>query len=396
MTPADGKLPTSPTVLAGGRYRVEDTLGAGGMGIVVRAWDQQLQRAVAIKLLADNLAANADARERFEREARAAARLNHTNVVQIFDVGEQDDRPYIVMELVEGPSLADLAMQGRRPSEDEWVRIGEQALAALQVAHESDLLHRDIKPANLLLTTDGTLKVTDFGVAEVAQAPSLTRTGHVLGTMPYLAPERLRGEPASPATDLYALGATLHEVATGSPPGDGVPLPEDLPSGVRQLIERCLERDPAQRPASATAARRILEGREPTRRLTIDETVAVTAQRGERTRPVGTRDRDEPASPAAAPSERPVERPETGPSSRASSTWSQPRTVLIALGLAVILALLLTTGGGDGGSEETAPTETPTSAQTDPDASVPPIERGEDAASTARNIADWIRERAGG
>ena len=363
-----GGSAAAPDSLAGGRYELREALGSGGMGIVVRARDHHLDRDVAIKLLADNLAMDEEARARFDREARAAARLNHPNVVQVFDVGEQDERPYLVMELVEGPSLADRLRDGDPPAAGELLEVARQSLDALEHAHKNALLHRDIKPGNLLIDPEGTLKVTDFGVAEVAEVPGLTRTGHVLGTMPYLAPERLRGEPASEQSDLYALGATLHEMATGAPPRDERPLPDDLPRQLRTLIERCLATDPDDRPDSAAEARDILSGSEPTRVLAADEpTVAVSPDAGAVVTEGGLDDRVE------------------------ERRWPVAR--IVAIGGVILILLVIVFADGDGETPGNGATETATAtpAATEP---VEPIERGDDPASTARNIADWIRRHA--
>lgn len=257
-----------PVTVAGGRYRLERLLGAGGMGIVHAAHDQLLGRDVAVKLLADNLAADPESRARFEREARAAARLTHPHVVSVFDVGEETGRPYFVMELVDGPSLAErLRARGTLPA-TEVIAIAIHGLRALHAAHTAGVLHRDLKPANLLLAADGTVKVTDFGVAQATELPQMTRTGLVLGTLPYLAPERSTGTPASVRSDLYAFGATLLELLTGRPPDTtqadgGTPVhdPVELdtaPPHLAGLIQRCLARDPDGRPASAQAALELL------------------------------------------------------------------------------------------------------------------------------------------
>jgi serine/threonine protein kinase len=205
----------TPESLAGGRYRVERTLGSGGMAIVVLARDRELDRPVAIKLLADNLARDADLRARFVREARLAARLSHPNVVKVFDAGEDGGRPYIVMECVNGPTLAEvLARRGRLPP-DEAVDLAIQACAGLDHAHEAGLVHRDVKPHNLLLRDDGLLKVADFGIARAVQATRLTEAGTILGTGAYLSPEQAAGEDVTAAADLYSLGAVVYELLTG-------------------------------------------------------------------------------------------------------------------------------------------------------------------------------------
>jgi eukaryotic-like serine/threonine-protein kinase len=275
----DHPVPPRPNTLAGGRYLLGDRLGAGGMGIVVRATDDLLHREVAVKLLADNLAADPDARERFLREARSAARISDPQVVQVFDVGEEGGRPYQVMELVEGPSLADTLAADGPLDPDQVVDVAADALAGVARAHDAGLLHRDLKPGNLLRAPDGTVKVADFGVAEAADAPGLTRTGLVIGTRSYLAPERAAGQSATVRTDLYALGATLVELLSGRPPAGEDPLSAvrelRLPERLSHLLDRMLSRDPQQRPASARAALALLAGE-------VDADVAAV---GEATRP---------------------------------------------------------------------------------------------------------------
>ncbi|MET9880999.1 serine/threonine-protein kinase [Actinacidiphila glaucinigra] len=205
-------------MLVAERYRLDEPLGRGGMGEVWRASDQVLGRAVAVKLMLGD--ADAEAAGRFRLEAQTAARLNHPHVVSVYDFGEHDGRLYLVMELVNGRSLAqELAAHGPVDS----VRasdIGAQAAAGLAAAHRQGVIHRDIKPANVMVTTDGTVKIADFGIARFADEASraLTATGRVMGSSGYLAPERALGRPAEPASDVYALGCVLYELATGQPP----------------------------------------------------------------------------------------------------------------------------------------------------------------------------------
>jgi len=202
-----------PTLVAG-RYHLEARLGAGGMGEVRAAVDEALDRPVAIKFLRPALADDAPLRARFEREARAAARVAHPNVVTVFDVGEHDDVPFIVMEQLSGRTLADELADGALAA--PRVRtLGLEVLGAVAAAHRLGVIHRDLKPANILLTDDGHAKVADFGIAKVAEDASATTTGLGFGTAAYTAPERLRGEPATPASDVYAVGVVLFEALTG-------------------------------------------------------------------------------------------------------------------------------------------------------------------------------------
>jgi eukaryotic-like serine/threonine-protein kinase len=391
-------LPVHLTALADGRYVLGRQLGAGGMGVVRTAHDEVLHREVAVKLLADNLAADPEARERFLREARAAARIHDPHVVTVYDVGDEAGRPYLVMELVDGPSFADVLATEAKLDPDEVVGVAAQALAGIARAHDADLLHRDVKPGNLLRHPDGTVKVTDFGVAEAADTPGLTRTGFVIGTRSYLAPERRRGRPADRRTDLYALGATLVELLTGRPPVEDEPveLSDDVPLGLARLVDALLAEDPDRRPATAEDALEILAGRSGSTAEqatdAIDGRAAVDAERLE----AGSADeqaprRSAPAVPAADASGGVgrVEHTETLPVQAAMADHEEPggspvlpwRTVVL-IGVA-LLALAIVLQLATGGDEETTGAD-PTG-----------VERVEDdPEATARNLAEWLRDHA--
>ncbi|MFJ4711136.1 serine/threonine-protein kinase [Streptomyces sp. NPDC088785] len=208
--------------LLAGRYRLGESIGRGGMGRVWRAHDEVLHRSVAVKeLTAAQWVSEADRAPllaRTQTEARAAARINHPAVVTVHDVLEHDDRPWIVMELVEGPSLADAVKEHGRIVPAEAARIGLWTLRALRAAHRAGVLHRDVKPGNVLLAHDGSVKLTDFGIAQVEGDSTLTRTGEIVGSVDYLAPERVSGSAPGPASDLWALGATLYTAVEGRSP----------------------------------------------------------------------------------------------------------------------------------------------------------------------------------
>ena len=290
-----------PDVLAD-RYHLTETIGTGGAGAVWRATDERLGRQVAIKLLHPQLEADDDTVARFRREATAAAAITHPNAVVIYDIGEDDGHVYLVMELVDGPTLADVLERG--PLRPEAVAaIGCGVARALGEAHARDLVHRDVKPANVLLTRDGTAKVADFGIAKAlgTAQTQLTLPGSVVGTAAYLAPEQLRGEDLDPRTDVYALGLVLHECLTGSPPFTGETaaavtaqrltteaapprsLREDVPTDLNDIVVRATRMDPAERFANGTELADALEPLLPDEPATIIAEVA--ARRRETDRP---------------------------------------------------------------------------------------------------------------
>ena len=252
------------------RYRDPQHLARGGMGDVYRATDTQLGRTVAIKVLGDRYADDESVRERFKREALAAARLSGSpNTVTIFDVGESDGHPYIVMELLEGGTLEDRLRAGGAQDPADVLRWLEQAAGALDAAHAAGVVHRDVKPGNLLLNSRGEVSVADFGVASAVGLDSMTMTGTVLGTAGYLSPEQAKGERATPASDRYALGVVAYELLTGERPfasrlrdgRGGRPRPRtdpatpsqhgDVPPELDPVLRRALAKDPAERYASS-------------------------------------------------------------------------------------------------------------------------------------------------
>jgi eukaryotic-like serine/threonine-protein kinase len=253
------------------RYRLVRPLGHGGMASVYLAEDRELERPVAIKRLAENFAADPEFRRRFEREACLAAPLSHPNIVAVYDVGEEDGRPFIVMEYVEGESVAEALRRGGRFPVAESLRIALDACAGLGAAHAAGLVHRDIKPHNLLITPEGTVKIADFGLARSLEGTFLTDHGTVMGTAAYLAPEQLDGGEVSAAADVYSLGAVLYELLTGEAPRSASTLVElvqrghdepvrpvhelaaDVPSAVEAAVMHALATDPAARPPSADA-----------------------------------------------------------------------------------------------------------------------------------------------
>ena len=262
---------TTPTLIAG-RYEVGELLGRGGMAEVYSGIDLRLSRPVAIKLLQESMAARDDIRVRFEAEARAAAAILQPHAVAVYDSGEHEGVPYIVMERLPGNTLADRIATGPVLTEAEARAFGRQVLGALDAAHNVGMVHRDVKPGNILLTGEGSAKIADFGIAKSLDVSAdLTGTGQLIGTPAYLAPEQLSGDPASPLSDLYALGVVLYEGLVGRKPyegdnamvtaravaaGDHVPLATlrpDLDDALVRAVERAMDPDPAARFPSAAA-----------------------------------------------------------------------------------------------------------------------------------------------
>jgi serine/threonine protein kinase len=210
---------TDSQVLAD-RYELGEVLGRGATGVVHRGRDRVLRRDVAVKLLYPDLAREKETSARFQQEAQLAARIHHANAVAIFDTGVQDGQPFIVMECLPGETLATRIAKHPLPA-DQVRDVGLQVLGALDAAHQQGVIHRDIKPSNLLLTPAGSVKVADFGIATEAEHHNLTSVGFVVGTLAYLAPERLRGVPATAQSDIYATGVVLYEALTGRKPFAG-------------------------------------------------------------------------------------------------------------------------------------------------------------------------------
>ena len=285
------------------RYELGDRLGSGGMSTVYQATDRVLERTVAVKILAEHLSDDDKFVARFRREALAVAKLIHPNIVQVYDTGVDADRHYIVMEYVEGKSVAQLLQTKGRLGADSTVEIGIQACAGLEYAHRQGIIHRDVKPGNLMViggpagrrrrdssaheppTGEMTVKLTDFGIARATAQTRLTQVGSVVGTAAYLAPEQARGEEATPAADVYALGVVLYQLLTGRLPWEGSTLAElairrenesplpptsydpDVPETLSQAVLRSLEGEARPATRSARELSRALEaglrGQEP-------------------------------------------------------------------------------------------------------------------------------------
>lgn len=250
------------------RYELIETIGTGGMAVVWKARDRTLDRSVAIKRLLPHLGSDPAAAARFQREARAAAALRHPGIVTVYDTGEDDEGPYIVLELVEGRTLADRLRSEGPLDPPEVAALMRSVAAALDHAHAQGVVHRDIKPSNLMVDDDGGVRITDFGIAMTVEDPTeVTTEEELIGTIAYMAPEILDGEPASPASDIYSLAAVTQVLLTGAPPfqtdhigalaaairaGDRTVM-EDVPAGMADMVQQAMSPKPADRPGSAGA-----------------------------------------------------------------------------------------------------------------------------------------------
>jgi len=375
-----------------------EVIGRGGMAEVFAGTDRRLGRQVAIKLLLPEMAARPDLRVRFEAEARAAASLSHPNAVAVFDTGESEGVPFIVMERLGGETLADRMAAG--PVDPAWlVTVATEVLGALAAAHAVGLMHRDVKPANILLGADGRAMVADFGIAkslEAAGGGDLTNTGELLGTPAYLAPERLDGITAGPRSDLWALGVVLYEALAGFKPFSGPtalataravmsgthqPLSEvrpDLDPGLVATVERAMAHDPSERFASAEDMAGALTP-PPAGVAAFADTVNVAAAAGTGgTQVLGTGLMDEPA--AMVP-----------PTPKPSRDWLRPVLIGVVLaGLAILVVILVVRAGSSD--------RTPTTAAGGP-TSTRPTSTSSRAATTVTptsGIAQQLREAAAG
>jgi serine/threonine protein kinase len=362
----------STDALFADRYRLERRLGVGGMATVQLAFDTRLERYVAVKLLAEHLADDASFVSRFRREALAAARLVHPNVVQVFDFGLDDEthRNFIVMEFVDGQSCAEILRERGTLPPGEAVDILAQSCRGLDYAHRNGVVHRDVKPGNLLRSRDRMVKLADFGIAKAAEQSDITKVGSVLGTAAYLSPEQARGEPAGPASDLYALGVVAYQLMAGRLPYDAASLTDlarlqesgpparldelapDVPPTLASAVARALHRDPERRYADAAAMEQALRdglrGRgaaadtNATWALAEDDTAATRVlgtTRATSAMPRTQARRMEPLAEPAAPPRRAQRRGPGAPPPR------RRRGAGLRLWLALLLVLALVAGG---------------------------------------------------
>ena len=372
---------TSLTPDSGERYERGERIATGGMGEVWRARDTVLDREVAVKILKHEYADDPTFRARFEAEARHAAGLHHPGIASVFDYGllKEGRTPYLVMELVNGKPLSDLLASGR-PFDPEQARaLALQTAEALAVAHAAGVVHRDVKPGNLLVTPDGQVKITDFGIARAAGSVAFTQTGQIVGTPHYLSPEQARGDAATSASDVYALGVVLFECLSGRRPFDAdtpiatalaqiqqdvPPLPDTVPAGLAAVVTRALAKDPAERYADgaelATALRGAADGAEPAPPVDQTRVLAPTPPATTSTRVTST----ESAPPA---------------DSKTGSRW--PLYALIALALVLLAALLIWSPWSD--DAETTGNDSADTVNVDKDAYV-----GEPVRKVRNELAD--------
>jgi serine/threonine-protein kinase len=383
------KLRERKLVMSDGRYETERVIGSGGMATVFRGHDEFLDRPVAIKLLADNLASDEDFHARFMQEARHAGKLNHPNIVQVFDVSEFEGRPFIVMEYVPGKTLAEVLAKQGPLREEEAVELALQAAAGLEHAHRAGVVHRDIKPQNLLIRDDGTLKIVDFGIARAAEDKHLTQTGAVIGTRPYLAPEQERGGRIGPPVDVYQLGVVISEMVGGQ-----------ASPALTKVVQRCLEPQPRKRYSSAVGLRRALAGLASTRKgkpaiagLLGRTRSAIGGMLSKRTSEETTRLLDAEPKPtkkrSAGKGRKRIEIPATLPAikskARVGRGLATAAAVIAAVAVLTLGVLLATSiGGGSGGDADKAKA-----------GGVPELSSDGDPAKKASALADWLRSQGG-
>jgi eukaryotic-like serine/threonine-protein kinase len=371
----------SPPQEVADRYVIERRLGAGGMSTVFQANDTVLERPVAVKLLAEHLADDEAFVYRFRREALSAARLQHPNIVQVFDSGQDpaSGRHYIVMEYVHGPSAADMLRERKQLGIDETVQLVRDACHGLDYAHRAGVVHRDVKPGNLLFAEEmGITKLADFGIAKAAEQTRITQVGSVLGTAAYLSPEQATGEEAGPASDIYSLGVCAYQFLTGRLPHEYASLTElalkqqqnpvaplteyrpELPPELDEAVRLALERDPAARYSSAlemaeaieagvngevTAATERLSLGEYDATQAIDQTAATRALRTQSAGPSPTRVQEAPR-PAPVARSRRDERAAARRAARRRRLGGFLALLAAIAAIAVVAIALLSANGG--------------------------------------------------
>jgi len=367
-----------------GRYEVEELVGQGGMSSVYKAHDSLLERHVALKILHDHYSSDEAFVERFKREARSVAQLQHPNIVTVIDRGEEEGRQYIVFEYIEGENLKELVVRKGRLDVHEALEIALEVARGLAFAHQNGLVHRDVKPQNVLLNGDGRAKVTDFGIARTVDVDGMTQTGTVLGTSNYIAPEQATGQRVDAQSDVYALGTVLYELLAGDvpfpgesfvavamkhvhePPPNLLDVRRNVPLRVAAAVDRALEKDPEQRFPTMDAFAAELEAclAELDDGGDDDKTMVIPARR-----------------------RRPQKR---------VSRWPVAVGILALLGVAAVVVGLLTLDGTSGGKKSDAATIFPVTGLTSYDPFGPDkAEHSEDAPNVTDGIAGtyWTTER---
>ena len=339
----------------GNRYQLSSRVAIGGMGEVWEATDLVIGRTVAIKILKDEYMSDPTSLERFRAEARHAALVNHEGIANVFDYGEEEGSAYLVMELVPGEALSTILERERVLSTDRVLDIVAQTANALHAAHAAGLVHRDIKPGNLLITPDGRVKITDFGIARIADQVPLTATGQVMGTVQYLSPEQASGHPASPTTDIYSLGIVAYEALAGRRPFTGESqvaiamaqinetapdLPVTVSEPVRNLVYSCIAKNPADRPASAAhlarAAQALRRGDVAGAAAAVPGVIA-----GASLAAFGASNPDTQATTRLMPAAGGVIPPEVTPPTKGRNPWTWPLVALIAILIVVLVGTLI-------------------------------------------------------
>ena len=365
------------------RYERIERIATGGMGEVWRARDTVLGREVAVKILKQEYADDATFRARFEAEARNAARLHHPNIASVFDYGifEATGTPFLVMELVDGKPLSELLAVGERLDPEQVRNLVAQTAEALGVAHEAGLVHRDVKPANLMVTPQGQVKVTDFGIAHAAGSAAITRTGEIVGTPHYLSPEQAEGRPATPASDVYALGVLLYECLQGRRPfteGSAMsialahlrqeppPLDDSVPEDLAEITRRAMAKDPAERYANGSELAAALRSGGPG--VAPATAIAAPVAGAAATRVMAA---DPPATATRVAAAPPAREDDESRSRRSWWPWA-----LLALAVLVAVILLLTRPWEDDTptQQQPDPTPTPTAEATTPEPEPEPTE----------------------
>ena len=370
-------------VTFGGRYELDSRIAIGGMGEVWEATDHVIGRTVAIKILKDEYMGDPGFLERFRAEARHAALVNHEGIASVFDYGEENGSAFLVMELVPGEALSTILERDSSLSTDKTLDIVAQTSAALQAAHAAGLVHRDIKPGNLLITPDGRVKITDFGIARIADQVPLTATGQVMGTVQYLSPEQASGHPASPATDIYSLGIVAYECLAGKRPFTGESqvaiamaqineqppaLPATVAVPVQNLVMAMIAKKPEERPASAAAVARAataLRRGDVAAAAAAVPAIAGAAAAGDAATQLLASGSDTSAATRLmpAPGEEPAE--ETTEKKK-RSPWTWPLIALIALLLLVLIGTIWAVVANSGNEPEPDPTKTSASPSATP------------------------------